>query len=206
MPGSALTAARILVLAAVSLALLAATAARAEPQRYVLDPDHVVVGFLVDHVGYAKTLGAFRVVSGSYRFDEATGRLEDLRIEIDAASVSTHHERRDRHLRGRDFLDVERFPTIVYTANAARRTGERTFVIDGQLELRGQRRPVSLTANWNRSAPYPPQLAPRQRSIVMGVSARGAFRRSEFGMTYAVENGWVGDEVQVLVEIEARRE
>ncbi|MCZ8130068.1 MAG: YceI family protein [Steroidobacteraceae bacterium] len=186
--------------------LLAAPAARADLDRYVLDPDHVSVGFLVDHVGYAKTLGMFRRVKGSYRFDDATGRLTDLRIEIDAASVFTNHEKRDQHLRNRDFLDVERFPKLVYTATSARRTGERTFAIDGQLELLGQRRPVTLTATWNKSEPYPLLLAPLQRSVVMGVSARGSFRRSDFGMKYAVENGWVGDEVQLIVELEARRE
>ena len=195
-------------LAALALALgllQPAAPARAEAERYVLDPDHVSVGFLVDHVGYAKTLGMFRRVTGSYRFDERTGQLTDLRIEIDAASVYTNHERRDQHLRNRDFLDVERFPKLVYTAASARRTGERTYVIEGQLELLGQRRPVTLTATWNKSAPYPLLLSPTSRATVMGVSARGSFRRSEFGMNYAVENGWVGDEVQLIVEIEARR-
>jgi polyisoprenoid-binding protein YceI len=40
----------------------------------------------------------------------------------------------------------------------------------------------------------------------MGVSARGTFRRSAYGMDYAVDNGWVGDEVEIIVEFEARRQ
>jgi polyisoprenoid-binding protein YceI len=163
--------------------LLAVAPARAAPERYQLDPEHTSVGFLVDHVGYAKVLGLFRKVGGSYRFDEQTGALTDLRIEIDAASVYTAHDKRDEHLRGRDFLDAKRFPTLVYTAAEARRTGERTWVVEGQLELLGQRRPVTLKVTWNKSAPYPLKLAPLQRSVVMGVSARGSFRRSAFGMT-----------------------
>jgi polyisoprenoid-binding protein YceI len=94
----------------------------------------------------------------------------------------------------------------VYTATTARRTGERTWVVDGQLELLGQRRPVTLNVTWNKSEPYPILLSPLQRSVVMGVSARGSFRRSAFGMDYAVENGWVGDEVALIVEFEARRQ
>jgi polyisoprenoid-binding protein YceI len=195
-------------LAAVALfaVVLLAAPARAAPERYQLDPEHTSVGFLVDHVGYAKVLGLFRKVSGSYRFDESTGALTDLRIEIDAASIYTAHDKRDEHLRGRDFLDAKRFPTLVYTATTARRTGERTWVVDGQLELLGQRRPVTLNVTWNKSAPYPLPLSPLQRSVVMGVSARGSFRRSAFGMDYAVENGWVGDEVALIVEFEARRQ
>ena len=194
-----------LALAGVAL-LLAAAPARAEMARYVLDPEHVSVGFLVEHVGYARTLGMFRQVTGEYRFEQDTGRLEDLRIEIDAASVYTAHDKRDKHLRSGDFLDVKRFPKLVYTARSAKRSGERGYVIEGELELLGQRRPVTLEATWNKSAPYPFVLAPLQRATVMGVSARGSFRRSEFGMMYAVENGWVGDQVELIIELEARQQ
>jgi polyisoprenoid-binding protein YceI len=186
--------------------LLGAAPVRAEPARYVLDPEHVSVGFLVEHVGYARVLGLFRRVTGEYRFDEDTGRLEGLRIEIDAASVYTAHDKRDEHLRSGDFLDVKRHPKLVYTARSAKRSGERSFVVAGELELLGQRRPVVLEATWNKSAPYPLLLAPLQRATVMGVSARGSFRRSDFGMTYAVENGWVGDEIELIIEFEARRQ
>jgi hypothetical protein len=31
-------------------------------------------------------------------------------------------------------------------------------------------------------------------------------RRSDYGMDYAVDNGWVGDEVEIFVEFEARKE
>lgn len=196
---------RISALAGLVL-LLAAPPARAEPARYVLDPEHVSVGFLVEHVGYAKTLGMFRRVTGDYVFDEDAGRLGDLRIEIDAASVYTAHDKRDEHLRSDDFLDVKRHPKLLYTARSAKRTGERSFVIEGELELLGKRQPVTLQATWNKSEPYPLLLSPLQRATVMGVSARGSFRRSEFGMMYAVENGWVGDEVELIIELEARRQ
>jgi hypothetical protein len=37
------------------------------------------------------------------------------------------------------------------------------------------------------------------------ISLRGVLERSEFGMTYGVADGLVGDEVEILVELEARR-
>ena len=36
-------------------------------------------------------------------------------------------------------------------------------------------------------------------------AAPATFRRSVFGMTYSVDNGWVGDAVELIVEFEARR-
>ena len=53
----------------VALCVLSA-AANAQPAAYQIDPEHFSVGFLVDHLGYAKVLGMFRESSGSYAFDE----------------------------------------------------------------------------------------------------------------------------------------
>ena len=176
-------------------------AAVAQSRSYAIDPDHLSVGFLVHHIGYANVLGMFRKASGEYSFDEATGMLGAVRIEIDAASVFTNHRKRDEHLKSADFLNAREFPTLVFTADGATPAAEKRFRIDGELELLGVRQPVSLEATWNKSGEYPFEGNP----YVMGVSARGSFKRSAFGMNYAVDNGWVGDEVELIIEFEARR-
>ena len=124
--------------------LLAAAPAHAQAARYELDPDHISVGFLVDHIGYAKVLGMFRSARGSYRFDEATATLSEVRIEVETASVFTNQRKRDDHLKGPDFLNSGEFPRMVFTATSARRTGERTFEVAGQLELLGKSQPLTL--------------------------------------------------------------
>ena len=192
------SAARLAVLALA----VAAGAAHAQAARYEIDPEHFSVGFLVYHLGYARVLGLFQKASGTYAFDEKTGALSDVRIEIDADSVYTSHRRRDSHLKSADFLNAGEFPKIVFTGAQAKRTGERTFAIDGQLELIGKKLPVTLEARWNKSGPYE---LPGATAYVMGVSARGSFKRSEFGMSYGVANGWVGDTVELMFEFEARR-
>lgn len=181
-----------------------AVPARAQAQRYEIDPAHLSIGFLVDHLGYAKVLGMFRSARGSYRFDEASGQLAELRIEVDTDSVFTNHRQRDEHLKGADFLNSGEFPRMVFTAASARRTGDRTFEIPGQLELLGRSQPLTLTATWNKSAQTPIGV-PFFKPYVMGVSARGSFKRSAFGMQYGVANGWVGDEVALIIEFEAQR-
>jgi polyisoprenoid-binding protein YceI len=155
----------------------------------------------VEHIGYAKVLGFFREGGGSYRFDEQTGALSDVVIEVETESVFTSHDRRDQHLRSADFLDTRRFPTMTFTTTSARRTGEQTFEVEGSLEMLGVSGPLTLSASWNKSAEYP--IGDRQ--YVMGVSARGTLQRSDFGMTYGVENGWVGDTVEIIIEFEACR-
>ena len=181
--------------------VITAFAARAEPHQYEIDPEHLTLGFLVEHVGYAKVLGSFREASGSYRFDEDTGLLSDVLIVVETASVSTNHERRDAHLRSTDFLNVRQFPSMTFSGATARSIDEMTYEVEGQLELLGVTRPLSLIVTWNKSGPYP--FGDGQ--YVMGISARGSFQRSSHGMNYGVENGWVGDTVEMIIEFEARR-
>lgn len=185
--------------------LLAVAPASAQPARYEIDPDHLTLAFLVDHIGYAKVLGMFRSARGSFRFDEASGTLSAVRIEADTASVFTNERKRDNHLKGPDFLNSSEFPRMVFTADTARRTGERTFDIAGQLEMLGKTQPLTLKATWNKSAESPLGSLGR-KPYVMGVSARGSFNRSAYGMNYAVANGWVGDEVALIIEFEAIRQ
>ncbi len=182
--------------------LLLAGAAGAQPARYEIDPDHFSVGFLVDHLGFAKVLGMFRGAKGSYAFDEQSGALSDVRIVVDAASVDTGNRRRDRHVAGADFLNSGEFREIVFTGATAKRTGERTFTVEGQLEMLGKRQPLALEVTWNKSGKYG---LPGADAYAMGVSARGSLKRSAFGMTYGVANGWVGDAVDLIVEFEAKR-
>ena len=197
-----MTISRLRAASAFALLCLGASAvpARAETAHYELDPNHITVAFMVDHLGYAKVLGMFRAARGSYDFDEATGTLGKLRIEVDTQSVFSNYAKRDQHLKSADFLNTAQFPRMVFTADGARRTGERTFEIPGQLELLGRPQPLTLTATWNKSGP-----SPIDKVYTMGVSARGSFKRSSHGMSYGVSNEWVGDEVPLIIEFEAQR-
>jgi len=189
------------LLIAVIVAGAAALPAAANPARYGLDPAHTTIAFLVEHAGYASTLGQFLRASGSYTFDDATGAVSDVRVVVETASVDTHHEARDRHLKSGDFLDSESHPEMTFVAQSAQRTSASTFVVTGELTLLGMRRPLTLEATLNKSAPYPFG----DRADVMGVSARAKLKRSEFGMTYGVADDLVGDDVEIVVEFEARR-
>jgi polyisoprenoid-binding protein YceI len=182
-------------------ALLVAPAAVAAPYQYRIDPEHFTAAFTVRHIGYADALGQFLRGGGSFVFDEEARRLSDLRVEIDAASVFTNHKARDEHLRSKDFLDAAGpHAAITFVGRSAEPTGERTGKVTGDLTVRGVTRPVTLDVTWNKSGQYP-----FGENYVVGISARTTLRRSDWGMTYGVEGGLVGDEVGVVIELEAIR-
>ena len=175
----------------------------AEFRDYKIDPAHVAVKFAVHHIGFADTLGMFLDVQGSFKFDESAPAVKDIVITVTADSVFTNHERRDGHLKGKDFLNAEEHPEVRFVGTDAKATGENTGQITGDLTLLGVTRPMTLDVTLNKIGEYPFGDGP---PYVVGVSARGTVKRSDFGMMYAVENGWVGDEVELTIEFEAIRQ
>ena len=172
---------------------------QAAPAEYIIDSDHFSVGFLVEHIGYAKILGMFRKAEGQFIFDEDSLLLSELNVLIHTDSLFTNHKKRDDHLRSADFLNVREFPEMTFSSTSSKRTGERTGIVNGLLTLTGKTLPMNLDITWNKSGIYPFG----HKKYTIGISARGSFRRSSYDMNYAVANGWVGDEIQLIIELEA---
>lgn len=188
------------VLSALAGLLAAAGVADAAPYRYRIDPEHLVVAFTVRHIGYHDVLGQFLKAEGSFTLDEGARAVSAIEVAIDAGSVFTNHKARDEHVRSGDFLDAGGHPAITFVGTGAEPTGEQTGRVAGDLTLRGVTRPVVLDVTLNKSAKYP-----IGDNYVVGISARTTLKRSEWGMTYAVEGAFVGDEVAVVIELEAIR-
>jgi polyisoprenoid-binding protein YceI len=186
---------------AVGLALLP-LAAYAEPRTYKLDPEHTTLALLVDHLGYARTLGRFTAVEGSFVYDEATRTLSKLRVAVATASFASDNAARDEHVRNKDFLNVTAFPQMVFAADGGTPTGPNRGTVTGDLTLLGQTRPLTLDVTLNKAEAYP--FGHGRHTL--GISARGQVSRSEFGMTYGVAAGMVGDTVDIIIEIEAIRQ
>jgi polyisoprenoid-binding protein YceI len=176
-------------------------AAPAEQATYSVDPAHAVVAFLVMHAGYAKVLGQFSDVEGTFSFDDETGEVSDITARISAQSVSTGQADRDEHVRSEDFLDAEAHPDITFTSTEATAISATEGVVEGDLTIRGVTNPVELRVTLNQIAQYP--CCHEKKTV--GISAKTSFLRSAFGSTYALPV-FVGDEVEVILEFEAIRQ
>lgn len=193
--------------AVVGLVATVSSNARAEFERYTIDPAHVSIGFLVHHIGFADTLGMFREVEGSFMFDEDNPAVKDVVVTVNSSSVFTNHDARDGHARGGDFLDADNHPVIKFVGTSTEATGERTGTITGDLTMLGVTQPITFDLTWNKSGVYPfDPTGQGKPPYVIGISASSTVKRSDFGMTYGVEPGWVGDEIELIIEFEAIRD
>ena len=186
--------------AALALAVLPALA-MAEPARYDLDPEHTTVAFLVDHVGYAATLGVFAQVEGGFTYDMETQELSDVRVTVATASVETLNDARDEHVNSADFLDTGTHPEMVFTATGGTPADATSGEVAGELTLLGKTGPLVLDVTLNKAETYPFG----HKRFTLGLSLRGSLKRSDWGMEYGVANNLVGDEVTLIIEAEARR-
>lgn len=183
-------------------ASLLSGSALAAAQRYTLDPAHTTVAFLIDHVGFARTLGYFSDVSGTFTYDEETGQVSDVVITVKTESVQSDNEARDKHVRSKDFLNTGKHPEMTFTASGFTVADDNSADMAGELQLLGQTQPLTLSATLNKAENYPFG----HKKFTLGVSARGELQRSDYGMDYGVANALVGDTVELIIETEAIQE
>lgn len=184
------------------LSVLASGNVLAAAQRYTLDASHTTVAFLIEHVGYARTLGFFSQVSGGFAYDEATGQVSELEVTIQTDSVQSDNKARDKHVRSKDFLNTGKYPSMTFSADSAVVADGGTLELEGQLTLLGQTRPLTLSVTLNKAEKYPFG----HKLFTLGVSARGELQRSDYGMDYGVANAIVGDTVELIIESEANQQ
>lgn len=124
----------------------------AEPVHYTLDPEHLTIAFMIEHIGYAKILGVFHEANGNFVFDDATGEVSEMNVTIATASVDTFDERRDKHVRSKDFLNVEKFPemTIGGLTFISQEDGSARVTVD--LTLLGETHPIELDVGEGRES------------------------------------------------------
>jgi polyisoprenoid-binding protein YceI len=175
----------------------------ASEDEYIIDKSHFSIGFLVEHIGYAKTLGIFRDINGSYIHDVKNKKINDINIVINTDSVFTNDEKRDEHLRSPDFLHVDKYPEMVFKATNIKINNSES-IINGNLTLLGITKPLVLTGKINKIGKYP--FGGIIKPYVMGISAKGTIKRSDHAMMYAIKDNLVGDEIELIIEFEARRQ
>jgi polyisoprenoid-binding protein YceI len=179
--------------------ILSSSVALAE--KYTLDAAHTSVNFTVPHLVVSKVKGRFDKFDGTFDFDEKTQKLENVAVEIQADSVNTNEKDRDKHLRSKDFFDVEKFKTLTFKSKKTDYEGNKPSKLEGDLTIHGVTKPVVFELDYNGAVTDP--WGNRRVSF----EAKTKINRKDFGLTWnkALEAGGfvVGDDVKIEIEGEA---
>ncbi len=142
------------------------------PGSWTLDPASSHIGLRHKTFwGLANVVGGFGTIEGSGAIGAdgtATGR-----VSVDAASLDTKNAKRDKHLRSKDFFDVEAHPRIVFEATTVRSTSATSAAVEGELTVRGQVRKLD----------FPAKVEAADADAVV-LTGEVQIDRADFGMTW----------------------
>ncbi|MBI4693468.1 MAG: YceI family protein [Gammaproteobacteria bacterium] len=110
---------------------------------YKIDLSHSFVQFKISHLGFSVLNGRFDDFAGGFTWDKAKPETAAVNVTIKAASVNSNWAERDKHIRGKDFLEVDKFPEASF--KSTKYTGDATGgTLDGELTLHGVTKPISI--------------------------------------------------------------
>ena len=168
----------------------------AKTEKFVLDPNHTNIIWHANHLGFSNPDGKFASSDGYITLDEKNPSVSSVNVTINTSSVITGIEAFDKHLKGSDFFNVEKYKTATFVSTKVDVYNEEYAKVYGDFTMLGITKPVVLYAKLNKIGKHP---FTRKRSI--GFSATTVIKRSEFGMNYGI--GMVSDDVLINIEAEA---
>lgn len=122
-------------------ALLQATPGSAA--EYKIDLSHSFIQYKISHLGYSVMNGRFDDFAGSFTWDKAKPEAAAINVTIKTASVDSNWAERDKHIRSKDFLEVDKFPEATF--KSTKYTGDASGgTLEGALTLHGVTRPVAI--------------------------------------------------------------
>ena len=171
--------------------------------KWVVDRAHSELSFKVKHLMITNVKGEFREFDASVYTTGKDNMTSDIELSINPASITTGDSQRDAHLKGADFFDVDNFNQINFSGKSFEKISDGTYVLHGDLQMKGVKKPVSLDVEFGglMKDPWGNEKA--------GFSVNGKINRKDWGLNWnaALETGGVlvSDEVKISGDVQLVR-
>ena len=166
---------------------------------WAIDAAHSEIQFKVKHLVITTVTGSFTEFKGSVTTGD---NFEDAKIHFEANtdSVTTNNEQRDAHLKGADFFEADKFPTLSFNSTRFKRVDDEEYALEGDLTIKGVTKPVKFHVEYAGSAKDP------WGHVKAGFELKGTINRKEFGLTWnaLTEAGGalVSEEVKLIANLQ----
>ena len=189
-------------LAVASLTLgLAVLAVRAFAEDvYNIDPIHSQPMYEIQHMkGISVQHGSFGKLTGKVALDRAA-KKGTIDVTIDTSTIRSHDARLDSILKGEDYFNVARYPTMTFKSSDLKFDGDNVVGAEGELTMIGVTKPVTL-----KMTRFTCGENPFNKKPVCGGEATATIKRSDWGMKTGIPVS-SGDDVKLILPIEAYKE
>ncbi|HEY6189780.1 MAG TPA: YceI family protein [Pyrinomonadaceae bacterium] len=168
---------------------------------YRIDPAHSIIGFAIRHMEINWIEGRFKDFTGTIHYDESDITKSSVEFTAKVESIDTGIEPRDKHLRTADFFEAAKYPEMTFKSTRVERKGKDSYVLHGDLTLKGVTKPVALPFTITGAVKDP------RGNTRFGINAQTKINRRDFGINYgnALSGGGfdVGNEVTINLNLEA---
>jgi polyisoprenoid-binding protein YceI len=183
-------------------ALLLAAPSFAATVELVADPPHTTASFAVKHMMVNTVRGEFSKVSSTLDWDKDEPTRSSVAVKIDAASIDTHNDKRDSHLKSPDFFDAAKCPEITFKSAKIEKVAGDKYKLTGDLTMHCQTHPATVDATFTPN----PMKTPWGTEVYVA-NATATVKRSEWGLTWnkALEQAGgvlVGDDIKLEFDAE----
>lgn len=164
----------------------------AQAQTLKVDPIHSSIRAGVGHLGVTTVWGRFDDFEGTI---DLTAGKESVSFTVKTASVNTAVEKRDTHLRSKDFFDVEKFATATFKSTAVKKLDDKTYEVTGDFTLMDVTQPVTTKVTVTGTGKG------MQGETRTGFETAFTVKRSAFGIKFM--EGALSDDVKIEINAEA---
>lgn len=167
---------------------------------YVIDTEgaHAFVQFKIKHLGYSWLLGRFNTFEGNFSYDEAAPEKSAITIDIKTNSIDSNHAERDKHLKGKDFLDVAKFPDSSFKSTGfvpSKDASDGHYgVISGDFTLRGVSKNISFPIQKIGEGKDP------WGGYRVGFEGKTTLKLSDYGISYNLGPASTHVDIELYVE------
>jgi len=170
--------------------------------KWTVDKLHSSVRFAVSHMVVAETEGSFRVFDGTVEHTKADWSDAKISFTVDVNSINTDNEYRDKHLKGDDFFNAEKYPAMTFKSTSFKPLGNNKYELKGELTIRDITKPVKFDVTFGG-------VSIGSKTDKAGFKATTTINRSDYNLKWdkATETGSlvVGKDVEISVRIELDR-
>lgn len=189
---------KFLTVSGLLIALLGSSTAFAKQESYAIDPEHSFTNWSVRHV-VARTTGTFNDMQGKLLIDADNLENSSIEVSINMLSVNSSHAKRDAHIVKEDYLDAQRFGKATFVSSKVVASSATEGEITGKLTLHGVTREVTFPFKVLGFGDDP------WGGYRVGLEANTTIKASDYGFGWS-KSGPVGDEVELTLLIEAKRQ
>ncbi|NML20873.1 YceI family protein [Pseudoflavitalea sp. G-6-1-2] len=163
---------------------------------WAFDEYHAKLRFSITHLMMAEVEGSFKIKESSITSNGKDFSDAVVTLVADAASVNTENEMRDKNLRAADCLDTDKFPTISFKSTSFVKKSDNEYTVTGPLTLHGVTKVVSLNAVARNGE------NPMNHAKMCGFKVTGKINRKDFGVSSSTPAALLGDEIDVVANVE----